>query len=176
MREHEEDIYECIHSINKCDKCTDQSKTGNQVKHMKMVHKTIEDTAFKCTQCDNYFETKSELDKHIIEYHWSYKPCRTFATDSCEYEECRFNHVILKDKERICYKCGQVVKSQADLRIHMSDTHVDIVCRKFLETKCSFGIKCMFSHSAQKLPVWKSYNPPLHSPQVQNMTVHIQNQ
>ena len=30
----------------------------------------------------------------------------------------------------------------------MSAIHGDIVCKKFLENKYSFGTKCMFSHSA----------------------------
>ena len=149
-------------------------------RHMNMAHKAIEDTVFKWTQCDNYFQAKSELNKHIIDYHRSYRPCKAFATNSCEYEECRFYHVILKDNERICYKCAQKVKSQMDLRRHMNDKHGDIFCKKFLDNKCSFGARCMFSHTipnVQNNQVFqKSPNPPLHSPEVPNMSVHIQNQ
>ena len=41
MREHEEDIDECIHVINTCDKCSSQSKTGNQIDQHKInIHES----------------------------------------------------------------------------------------------------------------------------------------
>ena len=139
-----------------CNKCEEEFMSKTELdRHILENHFTnhksnthnAEDSAHICRNCDNYFETKRELDKHIIDYHKSHKPCRTFATNSCDYEECRYNHVILKDKERICYKCGKKVKTQVDLRLHMNEKHGDIVCKKFLENKCSFGTKCMFSHT-----------------------------
>ena len=54
--------------------------------------------------------------------------------------------MILKDNERICYRCGDRVKNQTDPKKHIQDTHQDIVCKQFLENNCTFGTKCMFPH------------------------------
>ena len=63
IREHEEDIDECIHSINKCDKCSHQSKTGNQIEqHKTKIHESNE---IICNKYNSSCNRKNELITHI---------------------------------------------------------------------------------------------------------------
>ena len=105
-------------------------------------HKQVYD----CRSCDMKLNTKDELDNHIINKHKSHKPCRNYANNTCEYERCRFNHIVLEGRQKICFKCGDLLESQKDLRRHMKETHGGIICKKFLENKCSHESYCMFSH------------------------------
>ena len=132
--------------------CPFQTNTSQHLtQHINVKHKS----GYSCRSCDTYLESKSELDKHIVKHHKSYKPCRSFENNSCEYDKCRYNHVILKGNERICHKCGDKVKNQTDFKKHIQDTHQDIVCKKFLENNCTFGTKCMFPHKTRRgRPRW----------------------
>ena len=132
-----------------CEICNYQSNNRDQVnEHISTVHENSENMTHDCRSCDSNFNSKTELNTHIIDQHKSHKPCRNFATNSCEYDICRFNHVILKEKERICFKCGDRMSNQALLIMHMKQAHISEPCKNFLANKCSFGTKCMFSHSA----------------------------
>ena len=59
----------------------------NLATHMNMAHeKSVEaDSQHKCRTCQKEFTNNNELNTHIIENHKSYKPCRNFATNNCEY-------------------------------------------------------------------------------------------
>ena len=85
----------------------------NLAKHTNMAHKKDADvdSQFTCRRCQMKFETRSELDVCIIDEHKSHKPCRNFADNSCEYTEhsCRFNNIILKQGQHLCYKCGDIL-------------------------------------------------------------------
>ena len=79
--------------------------------------------------------------------HISYKPCRNFATNSCEYseEECRYYHIIIKKGEYLCYKCGDKFNKQSILLNHIKNLHND-PCLKHIEGKCTHGNRCIFNH------------------------------
>ena len=94
------------------------------------------------------FETRRELDVHIIDEHKSHKPCRNFADNSCEYTEnsCRFNHIILKQRHHLCYKCGDILARKSLLLGHIRKTHQD-TWLKYLEGNCTYGIRCVYKHT-----------------------------
>ena len=102
--------------------------------------------------------SKEDLDKHIIENHKSYKPCRNFATNNCEYTRCRYEHIILKTGEQMCYKCGDKFSRKSFLLNHIRNNH-DEPCLKYLEGNCTHGIKCVFKHtSAQRVAITPAAN------------------
>ena len=145
MTEHEEDIDECIHSINKCDKCIDQSKTGNQV---------------KCNQCGQGFQNKNEIENHLRVDHKTYRPCKKYAENNCEKEICRFSHKTLQHGEEVCYKCGDIYTSKTDLINHIKTQHGMVICHKFLKNECSrTSDECIFSHKT--MPNRTKSSPPL---------------
>ena len=77
----------------------------------------------------------------------SHKPCRYFPTQNCEYDyECHFTHVILKQNEQICYKCGDILSNKTLLLKHIVSVHGEDPCKKFRVNKCTFGTKCFFKH------------------------------
>ena len=83
--------------------------------------------------------------QHIVHQHKSYKPCRNYATQSCEYKPCRFNHEVLQRGEQMCYKCGKKFNSKGELLNHIRNNHDD-PCLKFIQGTCSYGTRCMFKH------------------------------
>ena len=99
-----------------------------------------------CRNCHESCSTKDDLDKHIIQKHISYKPCRNFATNSCEYNPCRFSHVMLREGEHRCYKCGDKFTRKFILLNHIKNAHNDI-CLKFQEGNCTYGSRCVFKHT-----------------------------
>ena len=112
MQHHEYDNEEDESKFT-CKLCPFQTNTSQHLTHHTNIkHKS----GYRCRSCDTNLESKSELDKHIIKHHKSYKPCRSFENNSCEYDKCRYNHVILKDIERFCYRCGDRLKNQTDLK------------------------------------------------------------
>ena len=121
----------------------------NLAKHMKLSHKKSEDDEmhYSCHSCPEKFKTKNEVDIHINEDHISYKPWRNFATNNCEYnEECRFEHIVLKKGEHICYKCGLKFTNKSVLLNHIKNIHNDL-CLKHLEGKCTYGSRCVYKHA-----------------------------
>ena len=121
------------HEVNdgqfNCEVCNYQSNSRDQViEHFSSVHENMGNRTHECRSCESTFSNKTELDSHIIDQHKSYKPCKNFATNACEYDRCRFEHIILKEKERICYKCGERTSSQALLIKRMKDAHISEPC------------------------------------------------
>ena len=153
MREHEEDIDECIHSINKCDKCLDQSKTGNHVeKHIHERHESYRDSQIYCDMCNKPFRTKRELSHHMSADHKSYKPCDYFKEGKCDVDgECRYNHEILEPGQEICFKCGDKFNSKRDLRRHIEEIHGHEICHRYIQNKCTVR-RCLFSHIMPNAP------------------------
>ena len=133
----------------------------NLAEHMKKDHKKKEqvDSQYTCRSCNEKFETKSDLDIHIKEDHISYKPCRNFATNNCDYnEECRYYHIILKSGEHLCYKCGLKFPKQSILFNHIKNLH-DEPCLKYLEGKCTHGNRCLYNHEGTHVQnVKKTHN------------------
>ena len=125
---------------------------------------------FSCRNCDEICGNKEELNYHIIENHKSYKPCRNFATNNCEYKECRFNHVVLKQGEQVCYKCNDKFTRKSMLPNHIRNIHND-PCLKFQEGNCTYGAKCVFKHIG--VPAQNVTRRPKH---IQNRAPHIESQ
>ena len=85
-----------IHSI--CPGCSFYCRDlDNLAKYLSITHKNQTPKEYDYKACDFKSYQKSDLDLHIKDNHWSYKPCKEFSTNSCEYNsECRYNHVKLK--------------------------------------------------------------------------------
>ena len=102
MKLHEEEEEESEYNCILCPFQTNNKDLLRQ--HINEAHKTD----YSCRSCEMVFEDKNNLDTHILDKHKSRKPCKYFPSNSCEYDdECRFNHIILKQGEQICYKCGK---------------------------------------------------------------------
>ena len=122
--------------------------------HMSMSHIEMDDdtqiletnqSEYICRNCQNTFNNNNDLNKHILTEHPSYKPCRNFATNSCEYQECRFYHTILKKGECICYKCGDRFSKKSLLLNHLKIYHNE-PCLKYQQGTCTYGTQCVYNH------------------------------
>ena len=115
--------------------------------HMNMAHKKENNNQTKCSKCELSFSSKEELELHLKD-HQSYKPCRNFGSNNCEFneDECSFRHIILEQNQQICYKCGSITTSKTELMKHIKEEHGSELCHKFLENKCTFGSRCLFTH------------------------------
>ena len=79
---------------------------------------------YRCKFCDNSFNTRRELNRHTTDDHKSYKPCKNFHNDSCDFDDdCRFNHIKLNGSQSICYKCGNITSSKTLLMNHIKEAH-----------------------------------------------------
>ena len=91
--------------------------------------------------------TENDLSNHIRENHKSKRPCVYFRDGRCELdEECGYNHIILKQGEQICFKCGIVFKSKRELINHIREQHGDTIYHRFLRNECKQA-RCFFSHN-----------------------------
>ena len=116
--------------------------------HMKNLHK-VEKEIIKCKHCELGFESKPEIKNHMKEAHKSYKLCRNFPHNRCEYDtECSFRHIILEQGKHICYRCGKISNSKTEMMKHVKETHGNIICKKFLQNECNFGSRCLFKHTS----------------------------
>ena len=127
-----------------CKYCSYQSMNRDQlVEHLERKH-----VKYICNKCNKSCDSKHELGQHIQEDHISHKPCRYFATASCEYDdECRFEHVILRKDQHICYTCGVIKTSVKDLMVHIKEIHGSQPCTKYAEGKCDRNSRCWYSHN-----------------------------
>jgi hypothetical protein len=129
-------------SMFNCKECDFQSMNNDQLKK----HLVIKHEMYTCNTCNIICNGKEELNTHILRKHKSNKPCKNFASNSCDYEECRFKHIILKDNEHICYNCGEKTSSLRSLMKHIQEEHGSQPCLKFSQNKCSRGQLCWYSH------------------------------
>ena len=110
-----------------------------------------------CNKCNLACNNKNELNLHINDEHKSHKPCRYYATDSCQYnEDCHYKHIKLIDNEQICFTCGVKASTIKDLMTHIKEIHGAQPCTKFSEGKCDRNTRCWYSHS--RLPHSKNTN------------------
>ena len=145
MRKHEEDIDECIHVINTCDKCSSQSKTGNQIDQHKInIH---ESNKIICNKCNLSCNGKNKLNTHIKDKHKSYKPCIKFGAGHCDTVKCRFRHIKLSGNDEICYKCGHISHSKTENITHIKYKHGNEICYKFVQNQCGRRSEnCLYTH------------------------------
>ena len=95
-----------------------------------------------------------------MQNHKSHKPCRDFATNSCEYRsECRYKHIKLQKNEQICYTCGEKTQTIKDLMIHIKETHGSHSCTKFSRGQCDRGSRCWYKHEQISIGNGKQSTP-----------------
>ena len=149
ITEHYDEIDECIHAMNRCDKCSNQIKTGNQKeKHTTKIHVQNQ---MKCHICDNRFNSEQDFNHHMKETHTTYKQCDYFQEDCCEAVNCRYYHVKMQEGQHICYKCAKLFSSKRDMINHIIEKHSNVICHKFLRNKCNVR-KCFFNHIIPSAP------------------------
>ena len=150
-----------------CDQCAYQTINRDQfIEHMDKAHSQTELT---CIPCKTKFRTKHAMKKHKKETHKiSYKPCRNFPQNNCEYDnECNFSHIILNQGQHICYKCGDILESKTYLLKHITSVHGEEICKRFLDNKCSYGERCFFKHIARPAQIVENnLQAPQYRPQV----------
>ena len=113
---------------------------------MYLTHKKNEEPKTRCIQCDMEFKSKKELVNHMKETHKTYKPCKNFKLNKCEYnQECLFPHIVLPEGHHICYKCGLIFATPTEVMKHIKEKHGNIICHKFMRGQCTYT-KCLFSH------------------------------
>ena len=121
--------------------------TSKPNQEIKEAPKTIQsEETYQCTPCDLFFKTRNDLNKHMAEKHKSWKPCRKFQTNNCEFDsDCMFNHIKLGENEQICFKCGRIFKSKHEMMKHVQEVH-PTPCYRHRVGQCTFGNKCIFIH------------------------------
>ena len=130
-----------------CRDCSFQAMNRDQL----LEHIEIKHGKLICNSCNIACNNRNELNKHIKERHTSHKPCREYATNSCQYQsDCNYKHIKLKENEHICYTCGVIVPTIKDLMIHIKEIHGSQPCTKFARGKCDRNSRCWYSHN--KLP------------------------
>ena len=156
MKLHEEEEEDSEYNCRHCPFQTINKDLLRQ--HINEAHKTD----YSGRSCEMVFENKNNLDTHILDKHKSRKPCKYFASNSCEYDdECRFNHIILKQGEQICYKCGKIFDRKSSLLNHIKNNHDD-PCLKHSLGKCTYGSRCVFKHTTS--PAQSVNKEVLHRP------------
>ena len=113
-----------------------------------------------CNKCNLSCNSKDELNNHIFSNHRSYKPCINYASNSCEYEKCRFRHIKLKQNEHICYNCGVKNPSIKSLMAHIKEIHGAQECTKFLARNCDRGSRCWYNHGRLQASRPTNSTPP----------------
>ena len=113
------------------------------IEHLERTHRYL-----NCNKCNICFKSKQELNTHIIDHHKSHKPCRNYASGSCEYEEaeCRFKHIKLQENQQICYNCGVITQTVKDLMNHIKEIHGAQACTKFAAGNCDRKSQCWYSY------------------------------
>ena len=142
MKNHDDDEEDGMFTCT--EECQYQTMNRDQlIEHLERKHEI-----YTCSKCKKSCNGNKELNLHIIEKHMSHKPCRNYATDSCEYRsECNFKHIKLKQNEHICYNCGVKTSALKDLMAHIKEAHGSEPCRKYAEGKCDRNTRCWYSHS-----------------------------
>ena len=135
-----------------CHECEFQTNnlvnfTNHSTKHRPNENLIVE-RSFRCNFCALTFGTKQELNQHKKQNHRTFKPCKNYATNNCEFDsDCLYNHVALKEGEFICFRCGDRFHVKRNLVNHIQTIHGHIQCRKFKDNNCTFGNKCLFKHN-----------------------------
>ena len=127
--------------------CRDCSFQTNNREHL-LQHLEKNHSKYICNKCNKSLNSKNKMNQHIIEKHPSYKPCRDYATNSCEYnEECRYKHIKLRDNQHICYTCGVMTATVKDIMTHIKEVHGSEPCTRYEKGICDRNNKCWYSHS-----------------------------
>ena len=103
-----------------------------------------------CELCEVIFNTKSELDSHVLLTHKKNK------CENCDKEymtSMQIKRHIWRSHEPVdCNDCGKHLSNRHDLKRHKVDDHKVTKlqeCKFFQEGHCVDGSECLFSHSNQ---------------------------
>ena len=141
MKNHEDDEEDCMFT------CTEECQYRTMNRDQLIDHLERKHEKYTCNKCNKSCNGKNDLDIHITKEHKSHKPCRNYATDSCDYNsECKFKHIKLKQNEHICYNCGVRTNALKDLMTHIREIHGSQPCTKYAEGKCDRNNRCWYSH------------------------------
>ena len=148
--------------------CTDCPLMFNNVTdlaaHMTSLHKQPKEGIVNCKKCEWNFGSKAEMKVHMKEAHKSYKPCKNFPLNKCEYnEDCTFDHIILQEGQHVCFRCGHISNSKTEIMNHIKEKHGNIICQKFLKNQCSFHNRCLFQHVTSIAQNVQTISNPGHS-------------
>ena len=109
-----------------CDKCERKyTLNENLRKHQKAKHESVR---FPCNQCDYQAPVKHYLQIHIENMHEGIKK---YSCDHCDYKtghrssmrKHREKHEGIEPEKGVCSLCGHILKSNANLRSHMTSVH-----------------------------------------------------
>ena len=75
-----------------------------------------------CKNCEQVFDEKNKLRKHMKDQHPSFKPCKNYP--ECSYgDQCDFYHIIMDENTLICWECGQIFSEKSALMMHRKTSH-----------------------------------------------------
>ena len=139
-----------------CEQCPHQTNSFlNLKKHMEVANHSLQSPTeqtdeFNCNFCNMKLKSRQDLKKHKQENHKTFKPCRNFLVNACDFDsDCMFNHVTLKDTEQICFRCGEIFTSTTSLITHIKQDHGNIPCKNYSLNQCKFNsFTCIFSHTS----------------------------
>ena len=158
---------------NKCKLCdfksTDEANMANHIKwkhsHKKRVDLSKETVikTEKCTvyNCNQRFETKSELNKHIKSEH-----LMQFNCELCDFQASNIlilnKHINIKHRDEIgvnrkvfhCEDCDNQYSDYWNIMKHRKESHeIKESCRHFMRGRCKFSDEeCWLSHGKKQAP------------------------
>ena len=102
-----------------------------------------------CRFCGEAFKNKLAMNIHRSEKHKSFKPCTNFQMNKCKFnEKCFYQHLVLSDKQCICYICGEIFDDRDSLMYHRKSKHETKTCPSFLKNECQFDENvCWWTHT-----------------------------
>ena len=141
-----------------CKKCDFQTNSIHKASKQALeahVCKTKPDiNNTECTVCKDTFPNKTDLNKHKLTAHKSWKLCTKFFSNNpnikCQYNPCHYSHVAPTDNMQRCYDCGREFMTTEELMLHRKLIHKSI-CRLFQTNACERDQEsCWFNHYVTK--------------------------
>ena len=148
----------------KCDICDkDFPYLYTKKIHMKSIHLIKE---FLCDQCEKRFESLQKLQRHEYAVHDIQHDLKIYKCDACEYSSIHLqnvkNHKLQHMANKIMCKeegCSRTFKVQSQLRIHVSDVHVNKgiikcdLCDKVLKSTSGMKKHKVVNHSVNRAKI-----------------------
>jgi hypothetical protein len=152
LKRHHNQKHEDGYEEFNCEECDFQADTERRLKrHQNQKHV---EKAMECNLCDDVFQRKHELNRHISMKHPSERICRFFLEDRCKFEdECIFKHERKSLANFKCNICGEVFKLKNEMMMHRKNGHLDrlIPCRNYFKKQCDFDDnECWYRHTVLK--------------------------
>ena len=136
--------------------CNSDTKHKNHAKNNKEKKAATEDILnnIEYNVCADKFPNKTELSKHKLKGHKSWKMCNKFFSSDprvkCIHNPCHFSHVQPSESMHRCYDCGREFPALEELMLHRKSIH-NAVCRLSLTDECERNQEtCWFNHPPHK--------------------------